>query len=219
MRKLALLSAAAVITPLTALPALAGTCTTGTVASYEAAGFSCSVDGVTFSDITVNTIGLVTLGNFSPFVNSTNTEFGLTLNYSANANFTNPTADVSWTYNVSGNLLEDAYMAFAGTTTNGGVANLSETLSPIGVTLALNAPGSTSTTFSPVGSLSVLKDQDDFADTEGATSSTSLMTNAFSLTATPVPAALPLFGTGLVGMWAWGRKRKPASKAIGQATA
>lgn len=210
MRKLGLATSAAVIaTPLMALPAFAAACVSAPVSTYEAAGFSCSVDGVTFSDISVSTVGSVTLGNFTPFINSTGTEFGLSLNYSANANYTSPTADVAWQYNVSGNLLEDTYMAFTGTTTNGGTANMSETLSN-GVTLSLNSPGSTSTTFAPIGSLSVIKDQDDFADSEGATSSSSLLTNAFSLTATPAPAALPMFATGLAGFWAWGRKKRKA---------
>jgi hypothetical protein len=209
-RELLATAAALVATPLMALPVWASACVTASVATYEAGGFSCTVDGgaITFSDIVVVTTGLVTLTDFAPFVNSTGTEYGLTLFYTANANFTNPTADVGWQYNVSGNLLEDAYMAFVGTTTNGGIANLAETLSPISVTLSLAAPGSTSTTFAPVGSLSVLKDQDDFADSEGATSSTSAVTNAFSLTSTPIPGTLPLLATGLAGLFGFRRKQR-----------
>ena len=70
MRKLGLAAAAAVIaTPLMCASAWASACVTGTVAQYEALT-SCTVDNglITFSDFNVNTIGNVTLGNFTPFV-------------------------------------------------------------------------------------------------------------------------------------------------------
>ena len=50
--------------------ALAAACATASVSVYEAAGFSCNVGSVTFSDITVGATtsgsGVVALGDFSP---------------------------------------------------------------------------------------------------------------------------------------------------------
>ena len=136
MRKLGLAAVAAVVaTPLMGASAWASACVTGTVASYETAGFSCTVDNgaITFSNFAVNTIGNVTLGNFTPFVDSTNTEFGLSLNYGPQPRRPcSQHADVSWTYNVSGNLITDAYAAFSGGVTGTGTQDLTETLSNSG---------------------------------------------------------------------------------------
>ena len=50
--------------------AQAAPCVSAPVATYTASGFSCNVDGFTFSNIVVNTTvtngGSVTLGNFTP---------------------------------------------------------------------------------------------------------------------------------------------------------
>jgi hypothetical protein len=32
------------------------------------------------------------------------------------------------------------------------------------------------------------------------------------ISATPIPGTLPLFASGLVGFWAWSKKRKPQLK-------
>jgi hypothetical protein len=168
------------------------------VASYTAAGFSCNVDGFTFSNIVVNTTvsngGSVTLGNFTP-VNPLPGEFGLLLNYTALAPAANATADITWSYNVVGvPFIGDAFLALAGNTTGSGQAQVSEILSN-GITLSLNAPGSTTRDFAPVSSLFVMKDQIDFVGAAGGTSTTSALTNAFS-----VPG--PLAGAGLPGLLA-----------------
>jgi hypothetical protein len=220
MRKLGLAAVAAVVaTPLMAASAWASACVTGTVASYETAGFSCTVDNgaITFSNFAVNTIGNVTLGNFTPFVDSTNTEFGLSLNYAATTTAMQPNADVAWTYNVSGNLISDAYAAFSGGVTGTGTQDLTETLSNSGdgfsATLTLNAPGSQTIAINPAqSSLTAMKDQDNFAGSAGSATA-SIVTNGFSLTATPIPGALPLFATGLVGFWGLRKKRGKQSAA------
>jgi hypothetical protein len=212
MRRLGLATAAALMTtPLLGLPAWAATCVTGSVASYVALdGTGCSVGGVTFSNIAVSFTttgaGTVTLGNFTPFQAIVNgvLESGLSLNYDANAASAGSAADVAWTYNVSGSLLGDAFLSFNGNTTGTGQATISEILSN-GITLSLNAPGSTTAVFAGIGSLFASKDQADHANT--GTASTSIMTNAFSL-ATPIPGTLPLLATGFAGLWALRRKRK-----------
>jgi hypothetical protein len=177
--------------------AWAAPCVTGSVASYIALGATgCNVDGFTFSNIQVGVTtsngGSVTLGNFTP-VNPLPGEFGLLLNYTALAPAADSTADITWSYNVVGvPFIGDAFLALAGNTTGSGQAQASEVLSN-GVTLSLNAPGSTTAVFAPVSSLFVMKDQIDFVGAAGGTSTTSALTNAFS-----VPA--PIVGAGLPGL-------------------
>src|SRR5439155_6951269 len=113
--------------------AIAGPCVSAPVATYTAAGFSCTVDGLSFTNIVVNTTvsngGSVTLGNFTP-VNPLPDEFGLLLNYTSLAPGANSTADVTWSYNVTGvPFINDAFLALAGNTTGSGQAQVSEILS------------------------------------------------------------------------------------------
>src|SRR5438067_1674768 len=160
VRSLFGVAAALTAMPLMASSAWSAPCVTSPVATYTASGFSCNVDGFTFSNIVVNTAvsngGSVTLGNFTP-VNPLPGEFGLLLNYTALAPQANSTADLTWSYNVVGvPFIGDAFLALAGNTTGSGHAQVSEILSN-GVTLALNAPGSTTATFTPTSSLFVMK--------------------------------------------------------------
>src|SRR6202789_3257172 len=145
--------------------ALAEACAPASVSVYEAAGFSCNVGPVTFSDITVGATtsgsGVVVLSDFSPFTAVVDgvTEFGLHLSFASDTGTTpGSLADVALTFDVSGaSSLTDAFAVFAGTTTGTGTDDLSEVLSN-GVSLTLNAPGATSAMFSAIGSLSVVKD-------------------------------------------------------------
>jgi len=219
MRKVWLSTAAALFTaPLMGLPALAAPCTTDTVADYEALGSGgCTVGGVTFSNFSVTTIGSVTLGDFSVF--NQGGEMGLTLNYTATTTGDGTSADVLWTYNVSGNLLTDALASVTGGASGTGTIDVNEQLEDSTTfatiaTLDLNnitTSGSTTATFSPTAGLYVSKDQADYAGSSGS-SQTSALTNAFSLTATPIPGALPLFATGLAGLWGLRRKRKTTGR-------
>jgi hypothetical protein len=185
---------------------------------------------VSFSNIVVNTLvagfGTVTLGNFTPFFGPG--EFGLSLNYIATAFGPGDQADVSWHYTVTGIngfTIHDAFLALAGNTTGDGVARVSEILSN-GVTLSLNSPGSTTAEFAPIGVLGVLKDQIDFVPpaqscvaTRGTvctgSSTTSILTNAFSVTQVPIPGAAGLFltGLGMMGILGWRRKRSAQALA------
>ena len=71
-KRVSIFSAAAAlgIVALVGTPAWAAPCVIAPVATYTASGFSCNVDGFTFSNIVVNTLvtngGSVTLGNFTP---------------------------------------------------------------------------------------------------------------------------------------------------------
>ena len=186
--------------------ALAAACATASVSVYEAADFSCNVGPVTFSDISVlsttNGSGVVVLTDFSPFTAVVDgvTEFGLHLSFASDTGTTpGSLADVAWTFDVSGTpSLTDAFAVFAGTTTGTGTDDLSEVLSN-GVSLTLNAPGATSAVFSAIGSLSVVKDQSDFAGSSGSADS-SILGNAFSVTAAPEPSTWAMMLTGFVGL-------------------
>jgi hypothetical protein len=201
---LAAVAAALIVAPFMGSPAWAqAPCVSAPVATYEMAGFSCTVDGLLFSNFNVNTIisggGSVTLGNISPFeaIISGIPEFGLSLNFNAIAPGAGANTDIAWTYNVStlpgvpG--IIDAFLALAGNTSGAGVAAVSEILTN-GVVLSLNAPGSTTATFPSVFSLGVFKDQVNFVGSGGGFATTSIVTNAFSL----VPA--PIVGAGLPGL-------------------
>ena len=200
--------------------ALAAACVTAPVSVFEAPGFSCNVGPVTFSDITaVPTIsgsGTVTLSDFSPFTTVVDgvTESGLDLFFSADTGATpGSTADVGLTFNVSGvpNLV-DAFATFAGTTTGTGHDDLSEVLSN-GASLSLHAAGSTSAIFSAIGSLSVVKDQSDFAGSAGSGDS-SILGNGFSVKGVPEPSTWAIMALGFVALGYAALRRNAKRRAL-----
>jgi hypothetical protein len=195
--------AAALITlPLSALSAWGAPCPTVATALsvYTAPGFSCNVDGVTFSGVTVTvntgsigtnpTITALTLGN----------ENSLELNYSAGG--VGNTTDFTWQYTVTaalGSLITDAASQLTGLAP----ASLSETLSGNGNptpfpgvvgSISLVLPGTPSgftLITPPQQSLLAVKDQ-----LTGAAGEASALINGFSVSAVPGP----IVGAGLPGL-------------------
>jgi hypothetical protein len=177
-------------------PAWGAPCATNPVSVYTAVGFSCNVDGLTFSNIVITPTtlngGAVSLTSISPFQTVVNgaLESGLSLSYLANAP-AGGTADVAWTYNVAGNFINDAFVSLSATDTLNAQSSVNEVLSN-NVVLNLLAPGTTTATFSPIASLGVIKDQVNNGNL--GTASASILQNGFSL----VPA--PIVGAGLPGL-------------------
>lgn len=215
MRKALLLTAALVAMPLMGSPAWSAECTSGSVASYTAAGFFCNVGPVIFSNIdvdpTVTGSGEITFTGFSPFTvpyNGTQ-QYGLTLKYVATTGQDGGTADVLWSYTVSaapGFSLLDAYLAMSGNTTGEALILVSETLSN-GVKLSLNGAGVDHETFSAINELFVLKDQLSFA-AEGDFATVSALQNAFSVPGPIAGAGLPGLLIALGALVAFNRRRK-----------
>jgi hypothetical protein len=203
-------------------PASAAPCLSLPVAAYTASGSSCSVDGLTFSNLSVNVTtaggGSVVLGNISPFIFGN--EFGLSMNYTALAPVAGASTDIAWAYNVTANPglgITDALSVLAGNTSGAGVAAVGEILSNA-VTLSLNAPGQTSAFFAAITALNVFKDQIDFVGPAGGFSTTSILTNAFSTSVVPLPGSLALFATGLCGLGLLGRRMRKAPQPRDQKT-
>jgi hypothetical protein len=190
--------AALATTSLMVSPAWSAACVTAPVATYTAAGFSCSVDGVTFSQMSINTTvsggGSVTLGNITPLQQVVNgmLENILSLNYTANAP-AGATADVAWTYTVAADFLTDAFSSLSATDIGDAISSVNEQLTN-GVTLNLNAPGTTTATFAPIASLGVINDQANVGNTGQAIAS--ILQNGFSTSAVPAP----IVGAGLPGL-------------------
>ena len=199
-------------------PAWAATCTTAPVSTYTAAGFSCNIGGLTFSNIVVTPIlsngGTVTLTDFAP-VNPVAGEFGLRLDYTASA-LPFQIASVQWTYSVAGvPNIGDAFFAFDGSAQGTAQTGAMITLSNISGTVELT-PGAPSTEIAFTLTSSINGNATQFNNGVQGTVTGRSLTQAFSGAtppAIPLPAALPLFATGLIGLGllGWRRKQKAAA--------
>jgi|SRR5579862_2904069 len=198
--------------------AWAAPCAAGSVATYTAPGFSCTVGPLTFSNfnVIVTTSGPPAIVNFSA-TNAFNpdiltvgghTEYGFDLGYLAAASGVG-FADIGVKYDVSAapGTMNDAYMAYTGTAIGGGsFTALTESFSN-GQSMSLVGQGAKSITFAPIGSLQAIKDQSNVALDGVAVSS--LLVDGFSVpTGVPEPGTIALFGAGLLGGAFFLRRRK-----------
>jgi hypothetical protein len=203
--------AVALITmPLAGLPAWGAACPTALtpVTTFTTAGFSCNVDGVTFSNFSISPA----FDNANTFVQSftSGNENGLLLNYPAAG-----TVDVLWSFMATGTFIGDAFASLTGTVIGtGGSATLAETLlnnanTTVG-TINLVLFPSPSPPNPPVSqtSLMVVKDQMD-VQVPGDVTNTSVLIDAFSLVPGPiVGAGLPGLVAACGGLLALARRRR-----------
>ena len=187
--------------------AWAGTCTTATFDTYLASGFSCTVGDVEFSDFTAYadgvTGGAVAIPSSSITVTpsgSDATSLNLTLSFGSPSTFSllsGETASLTFDYSATplpgyGISKIDELAPYVGLI-----------VSPILVCIvpACPFPSPNSTTFTVEAGVTA----------NAITTVNSLEEEWFvEPSATPVPATLPLFGSGLavVGLLGWRRKRK-----------
>jgi hypothetical protein len=216
VRSLVGVAAALITMPLAALPAWADACLFTPVATFGPpitfntsgpASTSCSVDGVTFSNMTI-TVNQGTINNVSLLPTTIGNESGFQLNYSAG---NGTAADFTWSFTVAGNILSDAFAALNATS---GPATLTEQLFSNGnptptslletISLAFPAPLSqTVNIIPPQFSLLAVKDQ-----FTGVTGSTSSLINTFSVPGPVVGAGLPGLVAACGGLIGLARRRR-----------
>lgn len=188
--------------------AWASTCATGTLAVYDASGFSCTLGDLTFSDFTYSGSGTNPLADSSITVTPETLVGETGLQFSAPwlaAPGQSTDSLIDFTATCNGCTINDLVLTVGSPSADtGGLVNVAES-SPVLVT-SLKAGAtptftqlSDSATFVPVGSLTVSKDIGVTGGTSGLGSQVSSVTNLFSTSPVPEPS-LVILCTGLLGL-------------------
>ena len=183
----------------------AGACGTGTLATYDAVGFSCTIDGLTFSGFSYSTSasGGATAPDASGVtVIPQSTGFLFQAFWAAGPNQTEDSLiNYTATCTSGANCITDLFLQMVGGASLTGAASVAETASN-GASLLVFAGGGTSLltdsqTFSPVETLSVQKDIGVGGGTGGA-GHISGAYNLFSTTSTVPEPALAILCAGML---------------------
>lgn len=196
---------------------LAGACGVGTLATYTAGSFSCTIGSLTFSNFSYSS------GSFGGAVAIPSAGVSVTPQTGAEAGFqfTAPwvasagqgvDSTITYTVTATGTSITDLLLSMAGFGfTDGGDVSVAETSAAPLISLLVfsNSTGtvpSASTTFSGVGSLTVTKDI--AVAGNGGTAHLSVVNNEFSTSSVPEPASMLLLGSGLIGLAGFVRRRR-----------
>lgn len=186
----------------------AGSCGTATLAAYDAPGFSCSIDDITFSGFDYVPSGsiIIPAADVAVTPEIVGGEVGFEFNapwFALPGDFLDSFIDYSAT--CDGCMINDLVLTMAGAGAGtGGIVRVDETSSSADLTVG--AAGTTtilsdSATFAPVPTLAVSKDILLGGGTSGLGSAVSSVTNLFSTTPTVVPEpSLLLLSAGLLGL-------------------
>jgi hypothetical protein len=198
----------------------AAACVDGTLATYDASGFSCTIDGLTFSNFGysasgsggavapdaggVNVIACPGGGSLCSQIPSGEDGFVFNASWAATAG---QSEDALITYTVTGSIVDALELTGVGGVDGNGSLFLDETSNPSLIDLHINGPavGPVTQTFNPVSTLTVTKDLGVNGNSTG-TARISDIANGWSTV--PEPSTLGFLFVGSLGLLGFTRRRQ-----------